>query len=555
MKRYVLLYRFAIACATTLLIGCSGRDDEEPVFRINTVAIRRYELDLDERFTDRQRTDIQESLARLFGTPDKPCLPDDETLQSVVDLELVRLAAGPVVGESSDTTNTANGAGQGGGTKDVPGGLYRQHCAHCHGITGDGDGPAAAWMNPYPRDFRHAVFQYKSTPLGRRPTDDDLRRIVTQGAPGTAMPAFNHLDDREIDALVAYVKYLAIRGQTELTLIDFSSELDAAGGERLDTSDEFLVEEIVAALAGMWATADEFAIGAPGRPDIDFETSARRGRDIFFSETGGCMKCHGPTGLGDGLDEYYDYWSEQLEPAREKRVGQYLALGALPPRKIVPHNLRSGVYRGGRRAIDLYNRVRNGIDGTPMPAASMKTAGTSDDAVGLTSDDIWHLVDYVRSLPYESITHVSTTAGRADQRDSEASADPVLARVTVRQFDWQVQYPGGDKLLDTLDDLYAVNQLRLPQGEPCNIAVTSGDVRHRIRFPEWGIRQTVVPGKTDWLKINYDKEGVFRLVRDGRVGWGHPPVEARVVVQPRREWEKELEKIRLSQSSPGTPER
>jgi mono/diheme cytochrome c family protein len=70
-------------------------------------------------------------------------------------------------------------------------GLYREHCAHCHGITGDGAGPTAGFLNPYPRDYRKGWFKFKSTPLDVRPTHDDLKKIVLDGIPGTAMPSFS----------------------------------------------------------------------------------------------------------------------------------------------------------------------------------------------------------------------------------------------------------------------------------------------------------------------------------------------------------------------------
>ena len=38
--------------------------------------------------------------------------------------------------------------------------LFAQHCAACHGISGDGAGPTAALLDPYPRDFRNGVFKY-----------------------------------------------------------------------------------------------------------------------------------------------------------------------------------------------------------------------------------------------------------------------------------------------------------------------------------------------------------------------------------------------------------
>ena len=97
-------------------------------------------------------------------------------------------------------------------------GLYRRHCAHCHGISGDGHGPTAAILNPYPRDYRPGVFKFKSTYTAAEPTDDDLHRCLHDGVPGTAMPSFALLPPDEVDALVEYVKYLSMRGQMETAL-------------------------------------------------------------------------------------------------------------------------------------------------------------------------------------------------------------------------------------------------------------------------------------------------------------------------------------------------
>src|SRR5579871_3796418 len=41
--------------------------------------------------------------------------------------------------------------------------LYMRHCLHCHGVSGDGDGPTAQYLNPRPRDYRQGVFKFTST--------------------------------------------------------------------------------------------------------------------------------------------------------------------------------------------------------------------------------------------------------------------------------------------------------------------------------------------------------------------------------------------------------
>src|SRR5262249_17423705 len=55
--------------------------------------------------------------------------------------------------------------------------LYRQHCLHCHGLTGDGHGPTAPWVNPHPRDYRQGSFKFTSTSQSsgsRKARRDDL---------------------------------------------------------------------------------------------------------------------------------------------------------------------------------------------------------------------------------------------------------------------------------------------------------------------------------------------------------------------------------------------
>src|SRR5439155_23515620 len=99
-------------------------------------------------------------------------------------------------------------------------GLFRKHCVHCHGISGDGNGPTARFLNPFPRDFRRGIFKFKSTaPTEAMPTREDLQRTIREGANGTAMPSFKVLlRGDEIEALAEYVMYLSMRGRVELGL-------------------------------------------------------------------------------------------------------------------------------------------------------------------------------------------------------------------------------------------------------------------------------------------------------------------------------------------------
>ena len=62
---------------------------------------------------------------------------------------------------------------------------------------------------------------------------------------------------------------------------------------------------------------------------------------------------------------------------------------------------------GGLRPIDLYWRMINGIEGTPMPALATNVRKPEDppEAKKLNAEEIWDIVNYVQSLPYEAINN------------------------------------------------------------------------------------------------------------------------------------------------------
>jgi hypothetical protein len=147
------------------------------------------------------------------------------------------------------------------------------------------------------------------------------------------------------------------------------------------------------------------------------------------------VKCHGPTGLGDGQQDDFDIWSKAVKKfeddtaslavslttekqnlaelegdertAAEKELQakyrelserQSIASDLLPPRNAIPRNLRFNMFRGGRRPLDLYRRIHQGIAGTPMPAGGPAAPGGQ---ATLTEQEMWQIVDYIRSLPFE----------------------------------------------------------------------------------------------------------------------------------------------------------
>lgn len=390
-KRWSLLF-FVLGISIVMSSGCNT---SEAPFLLNTVYVRAKKNEGLGELNAAQQKNLADTLNAIFGTPDKPELPQiaGVDFQGLVDLEKLRVAAGPV--------------GRNDSGREL--GLYRKHCVHCHGITGDGAGPTASFLNPYPRDYRRGTFKFKSTKGTDRPTHEDLSRILLQGIPGTAMPSFRILDEGELDSLIHYVRYLGIRGELERRLIETAA--DELEDEELfldlDQHESGIFQERVSLikeeLAGIVDSWTETQVTEVPSPPVDWgsDASVALGKKWFFSSTTNCSKCHGDTALGDGQTNDYDEWTKDwtlkvnVNPLEDHdKLREYKRLGALHPRNARPRNLRQGIYRGGRRPIDLYWRIKQGIAGTPMPAASSQ----------LSDDDIWHLIDYVMTLPYDTLS-------------------------------------------------------------------------------------------------------------------------------------------------------
>ena len=184
---------------------------------------------------------------------------------------------------------------------------YDKWCAGCHGDTGAGDGPAAAYMLPRPRDFTRGVYKIRSTASGEIPTDADLRHVIDKGMPATAMPDWEALlDGRERDDVVAYIK----------------SFYDQFGSSR----------------ANVVQLGDE-----PGSSDA----AIADGRATYQKLE--CFKCHGQAGRGDGnsAPTLKDDWDFPIRAADLSEAWKF---------------------RGGNTVEQIYARMKTGLDGTPMPS-------------------------------------------------------------------------------------------------------------------------------------------------------------------------------------------
>jgi mono/diheme cytochrome c family protein len=56
--------------------------------------------------------------------------------------------------------------------------VFMANCMSCHGMTGKGDGPVGAALQPPPRDFSVGDFKYDANGDGTPGEDADLRLII-----------------------------------------------------------------------------------------------------------------------------------------------------------------------------------------------------------------------------------------------------------------------------------------------------------------------------------------------------------------------------------------
>jgi mono/diheme cytochrome c family protein len=212
--------------------------------------------------------------------------------------------------------------------------VYDAHCVECHGVSGLGDGPSAAYLTPHPRDFTSAKYKIRSTESGSVPTDEDLMQSVRQGLYGTAMPAWARiLSDAEIADVVAYIKGLSPQFTTAPKPVTVGA-------------------------------------GIPSSPE-----SIARGQQAYDKLQ--CGKCHGSDGRGTGAvaTTFEDEWKQPLRAA---------------------DLTEPWTFHGGATARDVYLRFRTGMAGTPMPsfadaASDSEMWDLSNYVVSMARKPVWSM--------------------------------------------------------------------------------------------------------------------------------------------------------------------
>lgn len=223
---------------------------------------------------------------------------------------------------------------------------YEMYCVGCHGAAGDGEGPAARFLEPKPRDLRKGKVKFASVAAGEMPTDGDLVHTITTGLAGTSMPAWNLIPGDEVDDIVAYIK-------------TFTPERKAPGAT-------------VAIPADPWVKSPEKGVAEGERTYHGLAT---------------CNSCHPAYVTKATLSAHMKSFDMTSSGFRE-RMYEGETKDSEWGTPITPPDFWRDRIKSGHDRADLVRVIATGVGGTAMPS----WGGT------LTPKQLWGLAYYVEHL-------------------------------------------------------------------------------------------------------------------------------------------------------------
>jgi cytochrome c oxidase subunit II len=121
--------------------------------------------------------------------------------------------------------------------------------------------------------------------------------------------------------------------------------------------------------------------------------------------------------------------------------------------------------------------------------------------------------------------------------------DALKIYVIGKQWMWKVEHIGGQR---------EINAVHVPVGTAVQLVMTSEDVIHDFSVPAFRIKHDVLPGRYETLWFRAQVPGTYQMFCTQFCGVDHAKMVGQVVVLPRPEYEKWLERSDVGETLAGS---
>ncbi len=97
----------------------------------------------------------------------------------------------------------------------------------------------------------------------------------------------------------------------------------------------------------------------------------------------------------------------------------------------------------------------------------------------------------------------------------------IVVQVSGKQYNWEMLYPGPDRIFGTQDDYKVDNQLHVPKDKVVRLILKSQDVIHSLFMPHLRFKQDMVPGREILGWFEATKAGKYEILCAELCGFGH----------------------------------
>ena len=126
---------------------------------------------------------------------------------------------------------------------------------------------------------------------------------------------------------------------------------------------------------------------------------------------------------------------------------------------------------------------------------------------------------------------------RWDEIKRDVPPSDVVVRVTGKQFNWEILYPGPDGKFDTEDDFQVDNDMHVPVNKVVRVALHSKDVIHSFFVPQLRLKQDAVPGREIVAWFEATKPGQYEIPCAELCGFGHSGMKGKLYVDTQAEYD------------------